>query len=562
MSRTNVTESRLSRMRLTLTPPAALALALALVLTLLVTAVRPAAAAPAGSRLTLAGPPSATAGESFRLTAALRSEGAPVAGATTRLERQVGDGWVEEGAATTDAGGSATFVTTHGETASTVYRAVFTGDDATAAATSDPVTVALAETGGEVTVAVPEQEAIGLDATVRAIVRRADDGAPVPGVPVRIERRRDGSWVPMGTFTTDDDGRAATTATVRQAPRDNRFRAVLPGTATVAPATSEVAGIDPVPAETELRVAGPARIIDETTVTLTFRWQARDGRPVPGVARVWSRAAGQDWRAGPRLRFGRDGVAELRVGPRVDSRWKAVGGKGPWWRGDTSEVHELDNVPPGDPVAYPSGAPRPRVKLPRQPRAVGNGPNGNVTSIPNAVWNQMTGRSWHSGCPVGRSELRLVRINYWGYDGYRYRGELVVRDDIARQTVGAFSALYRARLPIRSMYRVDRFGWSSYLEGGNNYESMAAGNTSGFNCRGVVGNPSVPSPHSYGRSIDINTWENPYHSRRGWVPNTWWVSRSHPRIAWRSGEHPVVRIMRAHGFSWTYGTQDAHHFDG
>jgi hypothetical protein len=112
-----------------------------------------------------------------------------------------------------------------------------------------------------------------------------------------------------------------------------------------------------VPAETELRVSGPAEIVDETEVTLTFRWQARDGRPVPGLARVWSRGAGQDWRAGPRLRFGKDGVAELRVGPRVDSRWKAVGVKGSWWRGDTSEVHVLDNVPPGDPVAYPAGAP-------------------------------------------------------------------------------------------------------------------------------------------------------------------------------------------------------------
>ena len=51
---------------------------------------------------------------------------------------------------------------------------------------------------------------------------------------------------------------------------------------------------------------------------------------------------------------------------------------------------------------------------------------------------------------------------------------------------------------------------------------MASGNTSGFNCRGVVGNPGVASPHSYGRAIDLNTWENPYHSQQGIVPNTWW----------------------------------------
>ena len=70
------------------------------------------------------------------------------------------------------------------------------------------------------------------------------------------------------------------------------------------------------------------------------------------------------------------------------------------------------------------------------------------------------------------------------------------------------------------------------------------------------------SPHSYGRSIDINPGENPYQSRDGWVPNTWWVSRSHPRIAWRSTSHRMVEIFRNHGFRWTYGRFDAHHFDG
>jgi hypothetical protein len=174
----------------------------------------------------------------------------------------------------------------------------------------------------------------------------------------------------------------------------------------------------------------------------------------------------------------------------------------------------------------------------------------------------MTGRSWHRGCPVGRGELRLVRVNYWGYDGYRYRGELVVRDDVARRAAAAFADLYRADLPVRSMYRVDRFGWHPGLGGADNYASMASGNTSAFNCRGVVGSPSRISPHSYGRAIDLNTWENPYRSATGVVPNTWWMSRSHPRIAWRSSSHRVVRIMRANGFRWTYGRDDNHHFDG
>ena len=111
------------------------------------------------------------------------------------------------------------------------------------------------------------------------------------------------------------------------------------------------------------------------------------------------------------------------------------------------------------------------------------------------------------------------------------------------------------------MYRVDRFGWSRRLHGGDDYASMAAGNTSAFNCRSVVGRPGVRSPHSYGRALDINPWENPYRASHGWTPNTWWVGRSHPRVAWRSRSHPVVQLMGRHGLRWTYGSNDAHHFD-
>jgi len=55
--------------------------------------------------------------------------------------------------------------------------------------------------------------------------------------------------------------------------------------------------------------------------------------------------------------------------------------------------------------------------------------------------------------------------------------------------------------------------------------------------------------------------ENPYRSATGPVPNTWWVGRSHPRVAWRTASHPVVRTMARQGLRWTYGAQDSQHFD-
>ncbi|UPK74783.1 M15 family metallopeptidase [Nocardioidaceae bacterium SCSIO 66511] len=213
-----------------------------------------------------------------------------------------------------------------------------------------------------------------------------------------------------------------------------------------------------------------------------------------------------------------------------------------------------------EPVQLPKKAPRPRIRLPQQPRPTAHGMHPRVMRIPGKVWRSMTGRSWHRGCPVGRKQLRLVRMNYWGYDGYRHRGELVVHRSIARNTVRAFRAIYRGKFPIRHMFRVDRFGWSRKLHGANDFKSMRAGNTSAFNCRGIVGRPNDLSPHSLGRSIDINTWENPYRSARGFKPNRWWNFRSRPhRITYRSAKQGVVRAMRGAGFGWL-GSADWQHF--
>jgi len=278
--------------------------------------------------------------------------------------------------------------------------------------------------------------------------------------------------------------------------------------------------------------------------------------------RIYRRLPGRSWSHVRTVRTGADGVVSFRIRPRVDTRWAARGPSLTWVTGDRSGAHAVDNVPRMAPVRLPAGAPRPRISLPAQPRAVaGSGAQVVVSRIPDRVWRHMVGRSWHRGCPVGRSGLRLVRSSYWAYDGYRRRGELVVNAGAVTQFVRALRAQHRLRLPVRSMYRVDRFGWSDRLQGANDYRSMAAGNTSAFNCRSVVGRPGVASPHSWGRSFDINPWENPYRSRDGWVPNSWWVGRSHDQVAWRSRSHLRVRMMADAGFAWTYGVADAHHFD-
>jgi poly-gamma-glutamate synthesis protein (capsule biosynthesis protein) len=109
--------------------------------------------------------------------------------------------------------------------------------------------------------------------------------------------------------------------------------------------------------------------------------------------------------------------------------------------------------------------------------------------------------SHRAGCPVPLSDLRYLQITYVGFDGYAHTGEMVVHGDYAVQVATVFEQLYDARWPIRRMRLVDDYG-------GSDNQSMAANNTSGFNCRRVAGSRSW-SAHAYGAAIDINPLQNP-----------------------------------------------------
>jgi hypothetical protein len=399
------------------------------------------------------------------------------------------------------------------------------------------------------------------DTTLRLDLAEGDGGAAVAGAPVVVERRTDGTWRALGTVVTDEAGQAELAATLARDAGDNVFRASYAGDAVHAPSSTGPVPVRLVRRDSRVRIAGPDSVVDERQVTLRVRWTAGGGVPVSGRVRILRRNGGGSWHRDRTVRTDAEGRAEVVTRPRTDTRWRAEVTRSDWLRGDASPVHVVDNLPPGVPVGLPGRAPHPRVHVPRQPHAVGAGANPTVGRVPTRVWNKMTGVTWRPGCPVGRNQLRYARINYWDYQGYRRRGELVANADAVGRITAALTDLYDAKLPIRSMYLVDRFGYSSRVKGGNDLRSMAAGNTSVFNCRDVVNRPGVRSPHSWGRALDLNTWENPYRSAKGTVPNTWWQSHSHPRVAWRARSHRVVAIMQGRGLRWTYGLGDTQHFD-
>ncbi len=431
-----------------------------------------------------------------------------------------------------------------------VSAGLLTGVLAPAAAAADPTTIRLTAARGYADAPTP-----------LAVTLTAGDGTPLAGAAVTVERRRGGEWRRAARVVTDEAGLATASVLRARDADDNVFRATYAGDGVHDPAATGLVRSGLLRRTAVVVVDGRAQVRDERSVTVRVRWTTRAGVGVPGRLRLEQRLPGRGWTWYRSVRTDARGRAAVVVRPRVDTRWRAVAPALDWVTRDVSNTHAVDNLPPGEPVRLPAGAPRPRVRLPAQARATAPGAHPVVTAIPDGVWRSMVGRSWHEGCPVGRSGLRLLRVNYWGYDGYRYRGELVAAAGAVGRMARALAGMYAGRFPIRSMYRVDRFGWSARLQGANDYRSMAAGNTSAFNCRWVVNHPGVRSPHASGRALDVNTWENPYRSRTGLVPNGWWGGRSHPRVAWRSRDHGVVRTMLRHGLRWTYGTGDSQHFD-
>jgi hypothetical protein len=165
--------------------------------------------------------------------------------------------------------------------------------------------------------------------------------------------------------------------------------------------------------------------------------------------------------------------------------------------------------------------------------------------------------SYRAGCPVGPAQLRTIRLSYWSFDGRARLGKLVVNESVARDVVAVFRRLYAARFPIRRMVPVSRYR-------GSDDASMAADNTSGFNCRFVSGT-SRWSMHAYGLAIDVNPVENPYVSGGRVRPA---AGRSYlDRASRRSGmaveRGVLVRAFASVGWKWGghwRGSADYQHF--
>lgn len=182
-----------------------------------------------------------------------------------------------------------------------------------------------------------------------------------------------------------------------------------------------------------------------------------------------------------------------------------------------------------------------------------------ISSVPAKEWAAIVAAGvWHAGCPVNQSQLRRVEVNFRGFDGAVHRGALVVRTDVASSVARIFTRLFEAGFPIRRMVPIEAYH-------GDDNASMAADNTSAFNCRRAsqANAPVGSSPHANGRAIDVNPYENPWIDPRCdcFRPDAKFGDR-------RSGPGVITkgsvawRIFTSEGWIWQdNATPDYQHFD-
>lgn len=200
-------------------------------------------------------------------------------------------------------------------------------------------------------------------------------------------------------------------------------------------------------------------------------------------------------------------------------------------------------------VTLPAGASAPSLTVAAQARTDQAGVAPQVEAVPASVWTAMLGRSWRSGCPVGRAGLRLLRVSYWGVDGLRHRGALVVASRVAGPLTRVLRRLYALRQPIRSLHRVESMGtWGTAIG-----RSLRSDASYAFSCQRAPGEPveaSTGGSHARGTTVSLSLWENPTRVPTAGVANRWWATPHAGTPLVSTSGSATVAAFRAEGFAW------------
>lgn len=153
------------------------------------------------------------------------------------------------------------------------------------------------------------------------------------------------------------------------------------------------------------------------------------------------------------------------------------------------------------------------------------------------------------------SDLVLIDVEYYSFDGKLHRGQLVMHKDTEQDITAIFKLIREKKFPVEKCIPIVDYEWSDNA-------SMEANNSSGFNYRFIAGTKRL-SNHSFGRAIDINPIQNPVIygdgriSPEGAVYNT-------KKAGTFSPDCEIVKEFKKRGWRWGgdwNSLKDNHHFD-
>lgn len=186
-------------------------------------------------------------------------------------------------------------------------------------------------------------------------------------------------------------------------------------------------------------------------------------------------------------------------------------------------------------------------------------PQFHRAKIPAPFVDRMRAASWHPGCPIDPKDLRILTLTYWNFQGKPATGTLIVNKKVSRQAVAIFKKLFEHGFMIEKMVPIEEYG-------GSDDASMAANNSSAFNCRDITLRPGVFSNHSWGRAIDINPLTNPYVKGDKVFPPAGrkYLDRTHVAPGSILAGSYAVQLFKKKGWIWGgdwIDRQDYQHFE-
>ncbi|MDR1684170.1 MAG: M15 family metallopeptidase [Elusimicrobiota bacterium] len=164
--------------------------------------------------------------------------------------------------------------------------------------------------------------------------------------------------------------------------------------------------------------------------------------------------------------------------------------------------------------------------------------------VPAKIIKFISGKCYPEGALLPIGDLYYLNVKYYGFDGKTHKGEIIMHQAAAKDTLEIFKELYALKYPIEKMRLADYYN-------ADDRESMRNNNTAGF-CWRLTTDGRQISYHALGMAVDINPLYNPYVDSDIIEPPAGapYADRNLAHKAFIEANGPVVNAFKKRGWTW------------